>query len=400
MNIEKLYPACKSIIWGGDKLKQYYGKKTDANPLAETWELSFHKDGLTCLADGTPLSSVSTEADLGENCKGFSFFPVLVKLIDANAKLSVQVHPADEYALKHENSLGKTEMWYIVDADEGAGIYLGFKENLTREEFENAIANKTLTDYLQFIPVKAGECYFIPAGTIHAICEGCLICEIQQNSNITYRVYDYGRKGADGKERELHVAKALDVTNTNKFVPKSLDVPTKEGILKGISKFFTATLVTVNGEKMLTKDEKSFRCFTCLGGEGSIGEVDITKGDSVFVPAGYENAILKGDFFGIMTTIRKYYIAVNLDLSSINGEIVDDNGEVIVSDKITTEYEGADDELVSNIAKLSNRLLDRCNLSASDVEGVNIACHQVLDRTKSEDISRILGIIKVVFAND
>jgi hypothetical protein len=227
-----------------------------------------------------------------------------------------------------------------------------------------------------------------------------LICEIQQNSNITYRVYDYGRKGADGKERELHVAKALDVTNTNKFVPKSLDVPTKEGILKGISKFFTATLVKVNGEKMLTKDEKSFRCFTCLGGEGSIGEVDITKGDSVFVPAGYENAILKGDFFGIMTTIRKYYIVVNLDSSSIKGEIVDDNGEVIVSDKITTEYEGADDELVSNIAILSKRLLDRCNLSASDVEGVNIACHQVLDRTKSEDISRILGIIKVVFAND
>lgn len=400
MNIEKLYPACKSIIWGGDKLKQYYGKKTDANPLAETWELSFHKDGLTCLADGTPLSSVATEADLGENCKGFSFFPVLVKLIDANAKLSVQVHPADEYALKHENSLGKTEMWYIVDADEGAGIYLGFKENLTREEFENAIANKTLTDYLQFIPVKAGECYFIPAGTIHAICEGCLICEIQQNSNITYRVYDYGRKGADGKERELHVAKALDVTNTNKFVPKSLDVPTKEGILKGISKFFTATLVKVNGENMLTKDEKSFRCFTCLGGEGSIGEVDITKGDSVFVPAGYENAILKGDFFGIMTTIRKYYIAINLDSSSINGEIVDDNGEIIVSDKIATEYEGADDELVSNIAILSKRLLDRCNLSASDVEGVNIACNQVLDRTKSEDISRILGGIKIVFAND
>lgn len=390
MNIEKLYPACKSIIWGGDKLKQYYGKKTDANPLAETWELSFHKDGLTCLADGTPLSSVATEADLGENCKGFSFFPVLVKLIDANAKLSVQVHPADEYALKHENSLGKTEMWYIVDADEGAGIYLGFKENLTREEFENAIANKTLTDYLQFIPVKAGECYFIPAGTIHAICEGCLICEIQQNSNITYRVYDYGRKGADGKERELHVAKALDVTNTNKFVPKSLDVPTKEGILKGISKFFTATLVKVNGEKMLTKDEKSFRCFTCLGGEGSIGEVDITKGDSVFVPAGYENAILKGDFFGIMTTIRKYYIAINLDSSSIKGEIVDDNGEVIVSDKITTEYEGADDELVSNIAILSKRLLDRCNLSASDVEGVNI--NSDIDKNAEESIDSYFSI--------
>ena len=399
MNIEKLYPACKSIIWGGDKLKKYYGKKTDADPLAETWELSFHKDGLTCLEDGTPLSLVATESDLGENCKGFSFFPVLVKLIDADAKLSVQVHPADEYALKHENSLGKTEMWYIVDADEGAGIYLGFKENLTKEEFENAIADKTLTDYLQFIPVKAGKCYFIPAGTIHAICEGCLICEIQQNSNITYRVYDYGRKGADGKERELHVSKALDVTNTMKFIPKSLDVPTKEGILKGISRFFTATLVKVNGEKMLAKDEKSFRCFTCLSSEGSIGEVDITKGDSVFIPAGFENAILKGEFFGIMTTIRKYYIAVNLDSSYIRCEIVDDNSEIVVGDKMAIDSQCSADEFTSNIVKLSKHLLDKCNLSVSDVEGVNVTCHQLIDRVNSEEISHLLGGIKVVVNN-
>ena len=394
MNIEKLYPACKSIIWGGDRLKRYYGKKTDADPLAETWELSFHKDGLTCLEDGTPLSLVAPESDLGENCKGFSFFPVLVKLIDANAKLSVQVHPADEYALKHENSLGKTEMWYIVDADEGAGIYLGFKENITREEFEKAIEEKTLTDYLQFIPVKAGECYFIPAGTIHAICEGCLICEIQQNSNITYRVYDYGRKGADGKERELHVEKALDVTNTMKFIPKSLDVPTKEGILKGISKFFTATLVEVNGEMTLARDEKSFRCFTCLGGEGSIGDVAISKGDSVFIPAGFENAILKGEFFGIMTTIRKYYVAINLDATSIMANLVDDNGEIIVSGKIDVDPEGAADEFTANIVKLSKHLLDKCNLTVSDVEGVDITC-KMLDTIDNKEVSCLLGGVQV-----
>ena len=183
MHIEKLIPACKSIIWGGDKLKKHYGKHTTEEPLAETWELSLHRDGESTLSDGTPLSQAATESDFGENCKGFPFFPVLVKLIDANAKLSVQVHPADAYALQTENSLGKTEMWYIADADEGAGIYLGFKEDISRSEFERAIQENTLTDYLQFIPVKAGQCYFIPAGTIHAICEGCLICEIQQNSS-------------------------------------------------------------------------------------------------------------------------------------------------------------------------------------------------------------------------
>ena len=148
MKIEKLTPAFKSIIWGGERLKKYYGKKTSAEPLAETWELSLHKDGESSLSDGTPLSVAATDADFGANCKGFPFFPVLVKLIDANAKLSVQVHPADEYALKNENSLGKTEMWYIADADEGAGIYLGFKQDISRAEFERAIKDKTLTEYL------------------------------------------------------------------------------------------------------------------------------------------------------------------------------------------------------------------------------------------------------------
>ena len=356
MKIEKLIPACKSIIWGGSKLKKYYGKKSDAEPLAESWELSLHKDGESLIADGTPLSVAATEADFGENCKGFPFFPVLVKLIDADAKLSVQVHPADDYALENENSLGKTEMWYIADADEGAGIYLGFKESITREEFENSIKNKTLTDYLQFIPVKKGECYFIPAGTIHAICEGCLICEIQQNSNITYRVYDYGRVGADGKERQLHVEKALDVTNTEKFEPSSLNVATKEGTLLGINKFFTATHVSVNGEGSIDNDERSFICFTCLEGEGAIGGEKIKKGESVFVPANHGRIDLKGDFSGIMTTIRKYYVGIDLGGTFIKGGIVNDRGEIIVSDKIPTESEGGADVVSANIAKLANSI--------------------------------------------
>jgi len=360
MKIEKLYPACKSIIWGGDKLKKDYGKQTDADPLAETWELSFHKDGLTLLADGTPLSEVATESDLGENCKGFPFFPVLVKLIDANAKLSVQVHPADEYALKHENSLGKTEMWYIVDAEEGAGIYLGFKENITKEEFENAIRLKTLTDYLQFIPVKAGECYFIPAGTIHAICEGCLICEIQQNSNITYRVYDYGRKGADGKERELHVEKALEVTSTDKYIPKALDIPTKDGVLKGMSRFFTATLVEINGEKIFDKDEKSFRCFTCLGGEGRIGNIEIRKGDSVFVPASHDSFVASGELLAIMTTVRKYYKKTELHEGGIACRIENDLGEILAFCKVENDE--------AHISLAFESLLEKCGLTDSDIE--------------------------------
>ena len=328
MNIVKLTPAYKSIIWGGNKLKTDYGKQTDLSPLAETWELSFHEAGECTLPDGTPLSKAATEADLGENCKGFDFFPVLVKFIDAQDKLSVQVHPADEYALKHENSLGKTEMWYIADADEGAGIYLGFKENISREQFERAIKEKTLTEYLKFIPVKPGESYFIPAGTIHAICSGCLICEIQQNSNITYRVYDYGRRDKDGNERELHIEKALAVTNTYPIEPKELNVKTKEGVLKGISRFFTATLAKIDGEQTFEKDEASFRHFTCLDGEGRIGDVEIHKGESVFVPAGQDEFVLEGKFTAIMTTVRKYFLRVEKD-SFIKASVVDDRGELI-----------------------------------------------------------------------
>lgn len=365
MRIEKLLPACKSIIWGGEKLKKYYGKKTDAEPLAETWELSLHKAGESTLLDGTPLSVAASEEDFGENCKGFPFFPVLVKLIDANAKLSVQVHPADDYALKHENSLGKTEMWYIADADEGAGIYLGFKQDITRQEFERAIKDKTLTDYLQFIPVKKGECYFIPAGTIHAICEGCLICEIQQNSNITYRVYDYGRVGADGKERELHVEKALDVTSTKKYLPKVPRVTTAEGNLLGMSKFFSATRVLVDGERSLSNDKASFRCFTCLGGEGEIGGVEIKKGESVFVPANYGEIKVNGEFQAIMTAIRKYYFTFSSENGYINAEIIDDRDEKIALQNIP---ESEDAEAIFGFAV---GLLDSCNLTPSDLEDLS-----------------------------
>ena len=342
MDIVKLTPAYKSIIWGGNKLKTEYGKATDLSPLAETWELSFHKDGKTLLPDGRALCNVVTEAELGENCKGFDFFPVLVKFIDAQDKLSVQVHPADEYALKHENSLGKTEMWYIVDADEGAGIYLGFKEDITKEQFVKAIEEKTLTDYLKFIPVKKGESYFIPSGTIHAICAGCLICEIQQNSNITYRVYDYGRRDKNGNERELHVAKAIDVTNLNALEPKELNVEVTDGVLKGINKFFTATYIDIDGEKGFAEDKNSFRCFTCLEGEGTIGDMPIKKGESVFVPATSNDFVMKGNFTAIMTTIRKYYLR--------NGKIENDLGEIIA--------EGNDEK----------ELLNLCGLTASDIQ--------------------------------
>lgn len=297
MKIEKLYPECKDYIWGGEKLKTKYGKQTDKTPCAESWELSFHKDGLTRLFSGKTLVESVAEMDLGENVNVFPFFPVLIKFIDAKENLSVQVHPSDEYALANENSFGKTEMWYIVEAEEGAGIYLGFNRDVTKEEYETAIKEQRLTELLNFYEVNAGECYFIPSGTIHAIGKGCLICEIQQNSNLTYRVYDYGRKDKNGNERELHIDKALRVTNLNKFIPITF-----EDCL-GKSEYFTVKKHEIDGELQLSADELSFQCVTCVNGNGYIEDMEIKQGDSFYIPANYGKYRLAGNLKIILTYI-------------------------------------------------------------------------------------------------
>ena len=297
MKISKLYPECKDYLWGGEKLKTKYGKQTDKSPCAESWELSFHKDGLTRLSNDKTLAETATETDLGTNCKKFPFFPVLIKFIDAKQDLSVQVHPSDEYALKHENSFGKTEMWYIVEAEKGAGIYLGFNRDVTQEEYETTIKENRLTELLNFYDVKAGDCYFIPSGTIHAIGKGCLICEIQQNSNLTYRVYDYGRKDKDGKTRELHIEKALKVTSLQKFEPITFT-----GCL-GKCEYFTAEKHEINGEKELTVNKASFQCITCVKGNGFINGMEIKQGDSYFIPASFGAYKLKGQLEIILTKI-------------------------------------------------------------------------------------------------
>ena len=298
MKIEKLYPECKDYIWGGEKLKESYGKITDASPCAESWELSFHKDGPTKLSDGRLLMDAVTKADIGSRAAKFPFFPLLIKFIDAKADLSVQVHPSDEYALKNENSFGKTEMWYIVEADEGAGIYLGFKNDVKKEDFENAINEKKLTELLNFFEVKAGDCFFIPSGTIHAIGKGCLICEIQQNSNLTYRVYDYGRKDKNGNERELHVEKAKAVSSLKKFEPTVFD----DGIL-GKSEYFTVKNYRVNGELMLCTDEESFNSVTAIRGGGYINGEPIARGDTFFIPAGFGKYKIEGDLEILLTYV-------------------------------------------------------------------------------------------------
>ncbi len=379
MQIEKLYPDCKTAIWGGRKLPDQFHKKTDLEKVSESWELSFHSDGPTKLENGAFLKDVASLKDLGENCKDFPFFPVLVKLIDAKDDLSVQVHPSDEYALKHENSFGKTETWYIVDADEGAGIYLGFKRDVSKEEYETAIKNNTLTELLNFFEVKAGECYFIPSGTIHAIGKGCLICEIQQNSNLTYRVYDFGRVDKNGNPRELHVEKALKVTNLKKFDHAPLKLPTASGDIIAINRYFTVRALTVRGEKAFAPDPKSFRAFTCVRGQGEIDGKAIQTGDTYFIPANGRNFSVKGEMEMITTEIRKYYVGIDLGGTFIKGGIVDDLGNILVSDKTPTQSEKGGEQVAKNIANLAASLLKNAHLTKEDVVGIGMGCPGMID---------------------
>lgn len=296
MNIEKLYPVYRDYLWGGNQLKARYGKKGAPDPCAESWELSFHRDGLTRLSDGRPLADVVTPADLGTRAAAFPAFPLMIKLIDARENLSVQVHPTDAYAMANEGSFGKTEMWYVVEAEEGAFIYLGFSRDVTREEYENAIQNECLTDLLSLHPVKAGECYAIPAGTVHAIGAGCLICEIQQNSNLTYRVYDYGRRDKEGNTRPLHIEKALEVSDLGRYQPPTLP----EGVL-GKSPYFHVEKHTVKGVITLATTQESFHALTCVCGSGTIEGQPFTAGDTFFVPATHGAYTLTGNAELILT---------------------------------------------------------------------------------------------------
>ena len=320
--IVKLEPAFKDNIWGGTKIRDVYGKKCDYDVIGESWELSAHPDGQSRIAEGRYkgmlfneyLNIIGKDA-LGWKCQCQDRFPILIKFIDAKQALSIQIHPDDEYALENENEYGKNEMWYVVDSEPGAYLYCGLSRDASKEEIEKRIADNTITDILNKIEVKPGDVVMVKAGTIHAIGAGVFICEIQQNSNCTYRMYDYDRRDKFGNPRELHVKKALDVVDTHKFEKDNKTAIviarnehfTEERLVQ--CKYFEVFKYDVTDEAKISVDEASFVSVLFIDGSGTIETDDYEKvmpfkaGDSFFISAGQRSVVVKGQARMITTRV-------------------------------------------------------------------------------------------------
>ena len=305
-----LKPAAKDYLWGGNRLNEDFGKEIDTSPLAETWECSTHPDGQSVVVSGENAGMF-----LGEVLKKYPEYlgthplqimnnvptlPILIKLIDAKQNLSVQVHPDDKYALVHENSLGKTEMWYVLSAHKGASLIYGFKHDMNAKRVKKSISEGKIENFLNRVFVHKDDFFYIDAGTVHAIGAGVLVAEIQESSNLTYRLYDYGRLDKNGKPRELHIDKAMEVLNF-KAMPEprqpSRIIRYQRGCARELltrNKYFQVDRILLNTEinRNLTgykTGTNSFHALLCTEGCGVLfGEylmLNFFKGDCIFIPA-------------------------------------------------------------------------------------------------------------------
>jgi mannose-6-phosphate isomerase len=309
----KIYPLqfeaiLKERIWGGEKLKSVLNKPITSSITGESWELSTVEGDVSVIANGdykgkalTDLINEYPNEVLGTAVyKRFgNQFPLLFKYLDAREDLSIQVHPNDELAKKRHNSFGKTEMWYIMQADKDARIIVGFKEDSSPKEYLDHLKSNTLVSILDDVKVKSGDVFFLETGTVHAIGAGLVVAEIQQTSDITYRLYDFDRKDAQGNTRELHVDLALEAINYNKvntFKEYTKEVNQSNTIVD--CPYFTTNFLPLDGEKRILKTGETFTVFMCIEGsfemEYNKVKYNYKKGDTVLIPAAMNEFVLSG----------------------------------------------------------------------------------------------------------
>ena len=304
----QFYPILKERIWGGEKLKSFLNKPIVSNVTGESWEISTVENDISVVSNGeyqhknlNELLDLYPEEILGTqiHTKFGKQFPLLFKFLDAKQDLSIQVHPNDELAQKRHHSFGKTEMWYVMQADADAKLIIGFKENSNQQNYIQNLENKTLLNILYTKTIKQGDVFFLETGTVHAIGAGSVIAEIQQTSDITYRIYDFDRKDAQGNERELHTNLALEVINYNKLETKKeySKIENKSNEVVNCP-FFTTNFIPLNGEMTFQKNKNYFRVYMCVDGDFVIGytnkKTHYKKGDTILIPASMETFIVTG----------------------------------------------------------------------------------------------------------
>jgi len=394
--ILKLKPACKDYLWGGHRLAEEYGVEYDGKILAEAWELSCHSDGPSIIINGKYTGKTLQEyidiegrEVLGTHCRRFREFPILTKFIDAKDNLSIQVHPSNSFALQNEGQYGKTEMWYILDAEPNAFLYYGFKREISREEFAQRIKENTLLEVLNAVPVKKGDALFIESGTLHAIGKGILIAEIQQNSNVTYRVYDYGRIGANGKKRDLHIEKALAVTNRVPIIKSGVNYPHVADC-----DYFTVDKLNLDGDLTYrvqgTVKNKSFLSILILDGNGTISnqgeKISYKKGDSLFLPANSGDWQIEGTCDALLTTIREkaspIRIGVDINSSEIQIGVVSNQNELLEVKKYPTNPTRPADEIINDVSENILKLLKEQNIPLDQCVGVGVGFPGTIDRKR------------------
>lgn len=394
MSILKLKPACKDYIWGGHRLVDEYNVEYDGDICAEAWMLSAHPDGPSTIVNGpyagrTLQDYINAEGMevLGTHCRRFREFPILVKFIDAKDNLSIQVHPSNGFALKHEGQYGKTEMWYVLDARPGSFLYYGFKREISKEEFARRIKDNALLEVLNAVHVKKGDILFIESGTIHAIGKGIVVAEIQQNSNITYRVYDYGRVGKDGKKRDLHIEKALAVTNRVPIVPGGTNYPHVADC-----DYFTVDKLDMDGQMTYRTQgnvgKESFLSILILDGEGTISskgeKLEYRKGDSFFLPADNGDWQIEGRCDALLTTIRAkaspMRVGVIIGSSQIQIGLVDDQQKLIDVNAYPMDRTKHPEDIIAETAENVLKILSVNNIPLDQCVGVGVGVPGTIDR--------------------
>lgn len=402
----KLKAAYKDYIWGGEKLRRKYGKETDITPLAESWELSCHKDGLSIISGGEyDEKTLAFFIEENPGCLGtlceVNELPILIKLIDAQDNLSVQVHPNDEQAKKWENQHGKTEMWYVVEADKGAKMTCGISRDITKEELQQAIAQNRVEELLQTAPSKKGDVFFVEAGTVHAIGKGNVIAEIQQNSNVTYRLYDYGRLGKDGKPRELHIEKGVKASNCKKAEPRKIPTCSDGTRLLGSCEYFAVKEIKLSGSKTFYADEKSYHAILVASGEAELIADNyaqrIKRGETVFIPANLGEYTLLGKATILLTTNQpNYYVGIDLGGTNIAAAVVDEYGVIYGRATRKTNAPRPYEEIFSDMAKCAREAATESGLTFEDIQSVGIGCPGAIDKENGNvEFSNNLGFYDV-----